>query len=86
MKIRLIDDWKKAHRFWSVIFSAIGTALMGLFTIWPESALYLWGAMPMEVRTLLPQNIATFIAMVIFIMSILSRLIKQQRLDNVNKK
>lgn len=79
-KLELVDDWKKAHRFWSVIFSALGTALMGLFTVWPESALYLWQMMPYEVKQIMPSNIATAIAMVIFIMSIASRLIKQKRL------
>jgi len=77
-KIELVDDWKKAPKFWSVITSFIGTCIMGFFTIWPESALYLWGAMPNEVKTLLPDQLATGIAMFIFIASMISRLIKQK--------
>lgn len=85
MKIELIDDWKKAYKFWSVIFSALGTAVMGFFTIWPDSALYLWQMMPSEIKQILPSNLATLIAMFIFLMSMASRLVKQKRLQDENK-
>lgn len=42
MKLRLIDNWKKAHRFASVQFALVGTlfwsALGGLWLLWPVFA------------------------------------------------
>lgn len=42
MKLRLIDDWKKAHRFASVQFALGGvlfwSALGGLWVLWPVFA------------------------------------------------
>jgi len=77
-KPELIEDWKKATRLWSVRFGIIGTAVMGLFTAWPESALYLWGAMPFEVRALIPERFVSAIALFVFVMSTVSRIIKQR--------
>ena len=80
-KIELVGDWRNAARFWSVRFSVIGTALMGLFAIWPESALYLWMMMPSEVKALIPQQITSIIAVFVFIMSAISRIIKQRSIN-----
>lgn len=77
-KVELIEDWKKATRLWSVRFGLIGTAVMGIFTAWPESALYLWGAMPGEVRALIPERFVSAIALFVFVMSTVSRIIKQR--------
>lgn len=77
-KVELIEDWKKAYRLWSVWFGLIGTAVMGVFTAWPESALYLWGAMPAEVRAMIPERFVSGIALFIFVMSTVSRIIKQK--------
>lgn len=77
-KVELIEDWKKATRLWSVRFGLIGTAVMGVFTAWPDSALYLWGAMPLEVRELIPERFVSVIALFIFVMSTVSRVVKQR--------
>jgi hypothetical protein len=80
-KLRLIPDWKKCHRFWSVRISALGAAIMGLFTIWPDSALQLWAAMPDEVRTLIPHRIVSGLAAFVFVMTTASRIVKQRPKD-----
>lgn len=78
-RIELIEDWKKAYQLWSVWFGVIGSALMGVFTFWPDSLLYLWGAMPIEIRRMIPEQYATGIALFIFVGSTIARLIKQKR-------
>lgn len=78
MKLILIENWRQAHKFWSIMCNALGATLMGLFSIWPDSALYLWNAMPDEVKTRVPESFASSIAAFIFVMSIVSRLIKQK--------
>lgn len=81
-KVELIEDWKKAYRLWSAWFGVLGTAVMGFFTFWPDGLLYLWGAMPAEVRRLIPEQYATAIAMFLFVGSTIALIIKQRRPKN----
>ncbi len=78
-KPELIENWRECWRFWSVRLSVVGAAIMGVFTAWPDSALYLWGAMPEEVRAFIPQRFVSAIALFVFAMSTVSRIIKQGR-------
>ena len=80
-EIEFIDDIHQFHKFWSLQLSAVGAIIMSIFMIWPDSALYLWAFMPNEVRALIPSNIASFIAVILFGMSALSRIIKQKKLN-----
>lgn len=75
--MKLIEDWKQAHKKFSVIISSAGALLMSVFTLWPDSILTLWSVMPVEVRALIPEQLATGIAAFIFIMTAISRVIKQ---------
>ena len=80
-KPELIDGWKKSTKLWSMRFSLVGTALMSLFVAWPDSALYLWAAMPEEVRSMIPDRFVSVIALFIFGMSSISRIVKQRPID-----
>lgn len=73
----LIDDWKDCYRWWSVWASSVGAVLMAIFSIWPDSILLLWNMMPDQVRALLPNQLATVLAVFIFAMTVVSRLLKQ---------
>lgn len=84
-KLEIIDDARDGWKFWSVRLNVLGSLLLGLLTIWPESALYFWGAMPGEVKSLLPDSYAQFIALFIFLMSIAARFLKQRKLDEKRK-
>lgn len=81
-RLELIAEWRSMAKFWSVRFSAIGAAMMAFFTMWPESALYLWQMMPAEIRQYIPERIATGLAMFIFFISMVSRIIKQEKKPN----
>lgn len=82
-RIKLIDDWRKlAWKFWSIKLGTIGTTLTSILILWPDSALYLWGAMPEEVKNMLPPEYVPMIGVVIFALSMFARLVKQQKLDN----
>lgn len=78
MKFKLIEDARSAWRLWSLKFAAIGAAIMSVFAFWPDSALYLWAMMPREVRALIPEQIVSIIALVVFGLSALSRIVKQK--------
>ncbi len=76
--MKLIPEWRKAYKMWSVRLSALGAVLMGVVLAWPDSLLYLWSMMPAEVYAYLPERIVQGLAMFIFTMSVISRLVKQK--------
>lgn len=80
-RMKLIEDWKKGWKMWSVRLSALGASIMGMFLYFPEWSLYLYNAMPREIRDLLPDNFALFLAMVVFVGTALARIVKQEKLN-----
>ncbi|OAH36970.1 hypothetical protein AX777_18195 [Sphingobium yanoikuyae] len=68
IKDRLISDWRKAYKLWSVRLSALGLAAM---TAWPS--------IPQEIREEIPGQ--RWIAAGIFAAVILGRLINQEKKD-----
>ena len=83
--MKLIDNWKQSWKMWSVRLSALGASIMGMFLYFPEWTLYLFNAMPKEVRDMLPDNLALFLAMIVFIGTAISRIVKQEKLANDRK-
>lgn len=75
---RLIDDWHKAGRFWSVRLAAIGAALQGFVAAFPGYATQAWNAMPEDLRTGLPATIIKALPFILFASIILSRVTKQK--------
>ncbi len=73
----IVKQW---HKLWSVWLSALGALIMGIFSIWPESILQLWAAMPEEVRSLIPDQMVSYIALFIFVMTAIARITKQSNL------
>ena len=83
--MKLIDNWKQFWKMWSVRLSALGASITGMFLYFPEWTLYLFNAMPKEVRDLLPDNLALFLAMIVFIGTAISRIVKQEKLAKDRK-
>lgn len=79
-KFKLIDNWRESWKMWSVRLSSIGAAIMGMFFYFPDWSLYLFNAMPREIRDMLPDNFALFLAFVVFVGTALSRIVKQDKL------
>lgn len=63
---------------WGFIASSIVSAASAVVMAWPDSMLYLWGAMPVEVKAMIPEHLLPFIAAFVFAMSALNRIIKQK--------
>jgi Ca2+/Na+ antiporter len=80
--MKLTTDAKNWKKLWSVRLSVIGAGLMAVLTAWPDAILILWSTMPAEVKDLIPQQLATSIACFIFVMTAVSRVIKQSKLEN----
>lgn len=77
--MKLVDDVGDWWRWWSLRLAALGTAITSVLILWPDWALFLWNAMPPEVRALLPQRYVPLIGVIIFGMSMLARIVKQKK-------
>lgn len=84
--MKLNKDAKVWWKLWSVQLNALGAILMAFFTAWPDSILYLWTAMPAEVKQLIPQQFVTVLACAIFALSSISRVLKQKKLEQNESK
>lgn len=82
MIIKLIPNWRESWKMWSVRLSAVGASIMSIFIYFPESSLFLYNAMPYEVKKLLPDNIALFIALIVFVGTAIARMVKQKKVKD----
>lgn len=80
IRLRLIPQWRSFWRFWSVRFTAIGTALTTWLVNSPDAMLGAWNSLPLELRGYLPQQFTLYIAIGILVIGMFSRVIKQEKL------
>jgi hypothetical protein len=81
-KLELIEEWKKAYRFWSVRLSLIGSAILSAFFAFPEAMIDVWNSIPGDLKTYFPAEWAKWIPIAIIIAGVLARLFKQKKLIN----
>ena len=86
----LILGWLRKFGGWLVagiavvaLILAFGTVVLSWLTLFPADALWLWAYMPAEVRAYIPENITNFIAIAIFVISIIARIVKQDNVKGV---
>lgn len=70
--------WRFASLRWGFIISSVVSFFTAVLMAWPDSMLFLWGAMPVEVKAMIPENLLPFIAAFVFVMSALNRIMKQK--------
>jgi len=62
MKLTLADNWRQLHRKGTVIAGTLFTMVMGTGPLLVQA----WGAMPPELKAVIPQNIQQWIAYTMF--------------------
>ena len=77
--MRLIDGWRHSWRLWSVRLSAFGALLMTWAALTPDALLQAWLALPPDVRGLLPEQVLKGVPVVLFVATLLARLIPQPK-------
>jgi len=82
--MKLIEDWKKVHKFWSVRLGIIGTALTALFLAVPDAAVHAWAFMPEDIKSSLPPELIKFVGILILGSSFVARIVKQPKLESKN--
>lgn len=80
--MKVIPDWKKSWRFWSVQLSVVGTALTSILVAFPDAAVQAWAVVPADLRNMIPPAYLPLIGVGVFAMSIVARILKQDKLDN----
>lgn len=64
--MKLVENWKRAHRMISVQLSVINGAVLAA-----------WQALPADWRAVLPQSLLVKVAIALLVLSIIARLIDQ---------
>jgi len=78
LRIRLIDDWHRSWRFWSMRLSLIGALFSTASVAFPSAMLAAWNTLPPDLRALIPAHIAQAIAAALFVATMAARLFRQR--------
>lgn len=83
--VQLVDNWKSFHRFWSIRLGALGSIVTGVFIAWPDCLLQMFQSMPPDIRMLVHPKTLQYIGLFLFLMAMLSRVIKQRAVEQPHK-
>jgi len=78
---KLIPNIHEFAKFWSIRLAALGVALQGFVTAFPDTALNTWAMLPPELKNFLPPNMLQYATILVFVASMLARIVKQKKLD-----
>lgn len=84
--MKLVENWRQWYKMFTNILSMIGIILMALLSDLPSHLLAGWSLLPPEFKASLPPDTTAIIAIVIFILIVVARLIKQYSIEMKNKK
>lgn len=76
---RARDLWSRAWPLWSVRVSALGALLTALAAATPDTLLQIWQGLPDDVRMLLPESVGRIVPTVLFLLTIVVRMIPQAK-------
>ncbi len=72
----MIDNWKKAWRFWSLQLQGVGLALLAF----PDLIVSAWVHLPDDIKVMLPSGYSDSIGITLIALGMIARLIKQGKL------
>lgn len=75
--MKLIAEWKKFHRMWSVRVSAVATAIWAYLLASPETMLAVLNQIPADMRSWLP----SFIPIALFALVTFARVVRQDKIN-----
>jgi len=78
--MKLIEGWKKWHKFWSTRLGVIGTAVTTVLITNPNLANDLWNGLPSEIKSTIPPQYMPLIGIAIFVVSMAAKFIVQDSL------
>lgn len=75
--MRLIENWRRAHRLWSVRLNAAGAVVMAAALSAPDALAQAWAALPADLRGIVPH--ADAIALALFVAGFAARIVHQEK-------
>lgn len=84
--MKLVENWRQWYKMFTNILSMIGIILMALLSDLPSHLLAGWSLLPPEFKASLPPDTTAIIAIIIFVLIVVARLIKQYSIEMKNKK
>jgi hypothetical protein len=79
--MRLIPQWRLFWKFWSVRISTFGVLVGGYFLEFPQHAIDIWNALPVDFKAVVPPKFVQWASYAIIAIGILSRGIHQPKLN-----
>lgn len=83
--MKLIPDWRKSWKFWSIRLGVIGTVLTSIFLAAPDAALYAWALLPEDIKAHMPPAVIKFMGIGIMAASFIARVVQQPKLQVPNE-
>ena len=77
--MKLIDDWKKAWRLWSVQLNIITIIILAILNDLPSHIIASWSLLPEEIKSQIDKEVIAYVTMGLVILNILSRLVSQTK-------
>lgn len=85
MKVKkppMVEGWRvRIWRYWSVQLNAAASAVLAMFIAWPGALNDIYGALPAELKAVLPLRVGMFIPLGLMLASIAVRPILQRKLN-----
>ena len=81
IRARLVPEVREWWRFWSIRLNAAGIAILAWVQFDPVGVLYVFNLMPPALRRLLPPEALSTIGLMLFVLAMIARLVRQPRLE-----
>jgi len=78
--VKLIDNWRQCHKFWSVRLQLAGVFLLGALQEFPDAVAHIWLVLPAEIHAAIPDDALRWIGYACLAAGILARIVRQERL------
>lgn len=82
--MKLIENCRHWWKLWSIRLNALGLALMAWIQIDPVSVLAVWNMLPGHTASYLPRGVVAALGGILFLLSMMSRLVHQPKLERPN--
>jgi hypothetical protein len=78
--MKLIENWKQWHKFWSIRLTALGGFLLLFFDFAPGALAQVWAVLPADVQAAVPDSVVKYIGLALVFGGTVARVIKQGKL------